>query len=158
MVDHFLLLVDESIKIELLVSDLYLLFHDTFPEDARFWWRLVEEERNHAALIRSGRDYFEPIHKFPNKLIFDNLRVLEEMNGKLRSLLDTYSKSPPDRAEALNCALLVETSAAELHFQKFLEETDTSTIEKIFQQLNGNDREHAERIRSYMMKNGVPIK
>ncbi|MEA3487197.1 MAG: hypothetical protein U9R20_06020 [Thermodesulfobacteriota bacterium] len=65
----FSYLIEESINLELNIADLYFLFHELFPEDADFWWRLVLEEKNHAALIRSGKKYFEPVNKFPRNLL-----------------------------------------------------------------------------------------
>ncbi len=143
-------LTDESITLELLVSELYLFFYTTFPEDAPFWWRMVEEERNHAALIRSARKYFAPVDQFPEKLVVQNFSLLRETNKKLRTLLKTCSKYPPTRRGALSTALELETSAGELHFQEFIDEKNLSAVEKIFQQLNGHDVEHADRIRIYM--------
>ena len=45
-------IIDESILLELNISELYKVFNQAFPEDAYFWWQLSEEEENHAALIR----------------------------------------------------------------------------------------------------------
>ena len=109
-------LIDESIQLELLVSELYLVFHSSFPEDASFWWRLVEEERNHAALIKSAREYFAPVDRFPAGMVHNNLSELTEVNAALRTLLNTYSEIPPSRNEAFRCALDLEVTAfSEFH-------------------------------------------
>lgn len=150
-------LTEESIQLELLVSDLYLLYYELFPEDGKFWWRLVEEERNHAALIRSAREYFAPIDQFPEKLVSDNLAALKGANKELRELLATYRKNPPTRNEAFHSALKLESTAGELHFQHFLDETALSKVEQIFKQLNGEDQEHAKRIHQYLSENGIPL-
>ena len=150
-------LTKESIRLELLVSELYLLFHEQFPEDGRFWWRLVEEERNHAALIRSALEYFAPVHQFPEKLLSGNLSVLRKTNEQLKELLAAFRKTSPGRIEAFECALKLETTAGELHFQHFLDENNLTNVEQIFRQLNGDDREHAERIRLYMSENGMHV-
>ena len=157
MDEQLLRLTDESISLELLVSELYMLFHTIFPEDAKFWWRLVEEERNHAALIRSAREYFDPVERFPLKLISQNLPVLEEANRKVKELLERYSKNYPERAEAFNCALRLERTAGEVHFQNFLDDHDLTSTEKIFQKLNGDDGEHTDRILAYMKLKGLPL-
>lgn len=151
------LITEESIQLELLVSELYLLFHELFPDDGKFWWRLVEEERNHAALIRSAREYFAPVDQFPEKLVSDNFAALREANKHLQELLATFREAPPQRAEAFNCALKLESTAGELHFQHFLEASGLSRVEQIFKQLNGNDREHARRIQLYMSENDIPF-
>ncbi len=53
MSQNFSQLIREAIQLELNVAKLYLLFHDLFPEDGDFWWQLVIEEENHAALLKT---------------------------------------------------------------------------------------------------------
>ena len=150
-------LIDESINLELNVSDLYLLFHNIFPDDEEFWWKLVLEEKNHAALIQSGKDHFEPLKKFPLKLLHHNLEELKATNNTLLSLIRNFEETPPSREEAFNIALKIENSACELHFQNFMDGESNSTIEDIFQELNRDDKEHALRIRSYMEAHGISV-
>ena len=150
-------LIEESIKIELNVSDIYLIFHTLFPDDADFWWELVLEEQNHAALLRSGKDYFEPVHQFPHNLLDENLREIKAANNKLFTLHEKFKKNPPSRKEAFNAALNIEISAGELHFQKFMDKTSSSRIEEIFRILNKDDKEHAARISDYMKQHGISI-
>ncbi len=108
--------IDESINLELNVSYLYSLFHELFPKDADFWWQLALEEKNHGALIRSGKEYFEPLRKFPHNLLHENLQTLKETNAKLRSLLKKFKETPPPREVAFNIALNIENSERELGF------------------------------------------
>jgi hypothetical protein len=150
-------LIDESINLELNVSDLYLLFHNIFPEDEEFWWKLVLEEKNHAALIQSGKDHFEPLKKFPLKLLHHNLRELKDTNSDLLSLINNFEETPPSREEAFNIALKIESSAGELHFQNFMDGEAKSAVENIFKELNRGDKEHALRIHSYMEAHGISV-
>jgi len=53
MSQNFGQLIREAIQLEFNVADLYLFFHRLFPEDAGFWWSLVIEEKNHAALLKT---------------------------------------------------------------------------------------------------------
>ncbi|MBW1894429.1 MAG: hypothetical protein JRI91_12155 [Deltaproteobacteria bacterium] len=50
-------LIEESINLELNVSDTYLLFHKLFPDDGDIWWDLAFEEKNHASIIQVGTNY-----------------------------------------------------------------------------------------------------
>ncbi len=43
-------LIDESIKLELNVADVYKIFLNTFPEDSELWSMLIREEEKHADL------------------------------------------------------------------------------------------------------------
>ncbi|MCP4349005.1 MAG: hypothetical protein GY795_26290 [Desulfobacterales bacterium] len=153
----FVTLVDESIKLELHVANLYSLFEKLFPEDAAFWWKLAFEEKNHAALIRSGKEHFEPFGKFPHDLLTPVLQELKDTNSRLETLIKKYEETSPPREEAFNVALMIENSAGELHFQEFINKEDNSAIHKIFTRLNADDKDHAKRISFYMEKHGIRL-
>ena len=157
MENDFISLIDESIKLELNVSDLYLLFFKLFPEDSDFWWKLVLEEKNHAALIRSGKEYFEPLKKFPRDLLANSLQKVKDTNRNLKSMIKKLESAAPLRQEAFNIALKLETSAGELHFQNFMNKEESLKIDDIFKQLNKDDKDHAMRISSYMEKHDIPL-
>jgi hypothetical protein len=155
---YFAAIIDESIKLELHVADLYYLFHDLFLEDAAFWWGLALEEKGHAALIRSGKENFEPFGKFPHDLLGPVLKELIDTNNILDSLIKKYEETSLSREEAFNIAFEIENSAGELHFQKFMKKTVGSNIDKIFRQLNKDDLDHAKRISSYMSSHGLQLR
>jgi len=150
-------IIEESITLELNVSKVYSLFHNLFSDDAELWWKLVLEEKNHAALIQSGKDYFKPANKFPHNLLHQNLQNLKDINSELRSLIKNFENTPPSREEAFNIALKIENSAGELHFQIYMDEEANSTIDEVFKKLNKDDKEHATRIRSYMIKHSITV-
>jgi hypothetical protein len=151
------LLLDESIELELNVADLYMIFHNTFAEDADFWWQLALEEKNHGALLRSGKEYFAPIGRFPVDLLSATLQELKEANTNLVTLVKQYRASPPSRETAFNVALKIEQSAGEIHFQEFMEKETESNLAGLFQQLNRDDKDHETRLRSYMEDHAVRI-
>lgn len=154
----FTSLIEETINLELNVAEAYLLFYNLFPEDETFWWQLMLEEKNHAALIRSGKEHFEPGNNFPHDLLMKNLKELEDENSKLESLIKKYKSNPPSREEVFNAALDFENSAAELHFQYFMDKDTDSKMDNIFKRLNQQDIDHAERISSYMKTNGIQLR
>ena len=147
-------IANEALQLEYNVSKLYLIFRYAFPDDADFWWRLVLEENNHAALIKSGRDHFIPEGVFPHE-IFPSMDELKKANKVLLSLLDKYENSPPTRKEAFNLALKTELSAGEIHFQRTMTKSTDSKVLNIFQKLNQDDKDHAKRIRAYMKQEGI---
>ena len=148
-------LIDESIKLELNVASLYLVFYDLFPADADFWWQLILEEKNHATLIRGARDAFISPVLFPREMLAPNLKTLEEANNNLTAIIEQYKKKPPTRLEAFNTAVEVEESAGEIHFQKAMTNTAKTDIMEVFQKLNNDDKDHADRIRAYMKEKKI---
>ena len=49
-------------------------------------------------------------------------------------------------------AFNLENSASEIHYQSILVSKKDSELTKIFKALNGNDMDHAKRIKNYMNK------
>lgn len=149
-------LAEEAIRLEYNVSRLYMIFRDAHPEDAQFWWQLVIEEGNHAALIKSGLEYFMPLGIFPEGML-PEMADLQEANAELESLLEQYEASPPSRETAFNIALKTEMSAGEIHFQRTMTKEADSKVLKMFQKLNEDDKDHAKRIRDYMKEKQLTI-
>ena len=142
--------LDESIKLELSLAKLYTLFHDCFSEDEDFWWELTMEEQGHAALLQQEKKQPQPMEFFPDNLLSTDLQSLVDTNTKIAALISKYSDTPPSKTEALQIALDLELAAGESHFQQFLDSPTNSLSSTIFKQLNQEDCDHAERIRSYM--------
>jgi len=153
--NHMMQLAEEAARLEYNISKLYMVFRDTHPEDADFWWKLVIEESNHAALIRSGIEYFIPAGLFPNEMLHSSLKELQKANKDLTSLHDRYKNSPPARETAFNLALEIEISIGEIHFQKAMAGSADSKVLKLFQKLNQDDKDHEKRIRAYMTEKNI---
>ena len=149
-------LIEEAIKLELNVAEIYLSFHNRFPEDAGFWWKIAIEEKNHAALLRNGKQFFLDAGMFPDNLVGDSLEALIEANNDLENIIRQEKEAPPSRAVAFNLALKLEESAGEIHFQHAMQQAKhPSEAILLFQSLNEGDKDHAERIRNYMRLNGI---
>jgi len=151
-------LINESMKLELNVSELYRLFHNNFPDDATFWWDLVIEERNHAELIRQGREHYEPKGKFPDSLLCSKLSELQRVNEELAVLISEVTVNPLPREVAFNTALKLELAVGEMHFQQFMNNDIATTPEEIFKELNSADKDHAERILKYMNEKSIKVR
>lgn len=149
-------LINESIRLELNVAELYRIF-SALEADHDFWWQLSLEEKSHATLIRSARDSFEKRGKFPASLVAGSIDELRASNTKLKRLIERYSTVPPDRHEACRIAVELENEAGELHFTQFMNKEAANAMETVFQQLNRNDKEHEERIRAHCKAIGVRL-
>lgn len=158
MKEQLIQVMNESIKLELNVADLYMIFSEAFPEDCAFWHQLHMEEKNHASIIQSAREAWLSGREPPLELLAPNVDELIELNNKLASLLQEYEKTPPLREIAFNLALDLEKSAGEAHLQNAMEQPPTSTLMELFQMLTGDDKKHASRIRTYMRDKGIKIR
>ena len=98
-----------SILLEMNVGKLYQLFHELFlSEHEAFWWKLHIEEENHAALIRSIKEHFEPAGMIPDNFLSSSLQKLQNSNAVITSLIDKYTETAPSAEEAFNNALKLE--------------------------------------------------
>lgn len=151
----FNVLLSESIELELNVAGLYSLFHNFFPADADFWWKLMIEEHNHASLLKSLEDCFAPVGLSPSNLLAPAVEDLKDINNRLSCLTEKCRQESLSREEAFNIALELENSAGELHFQKYMSSDATAEIDEVFIRLNGDDKDHARRIRLYMANHDI---
>ena len=145
----------ESIGMELNVGEVYQLFSVKFPQDHDFWWRISMEEMHHAALIESINDLFLSDNTFEKDPIEKQTQDLKTLNQLVKQRIAQYKLVSPTRLEAFQYGFEMENSVAEFHFELFMTTAPESPVMKIFQKLNGDDLNHAIRIKNYMIENGI---
>ncbi|MEZ5198148.1 MAG: hypothetical protein R2764_17695 [Bacteroidales bacterium] len=150
-------LIYESIRLELNAASLYQLFYNLFPEDSQFWWKLMIEEKGHAALLETGKDSFLPMDKFPVSLLAKSINEVKAANNELEELIEKFENNPPTREEAFTTAYNLENSAGEIHFQRFVDGESKSHMERIFQKLIREDKDHELKLKEYMLKNNIHL-
>jgi rubrerythrin len=138
-----------AIELELMASQIYMYFHEKFTEEKDFWWELVIEEKNHAALLRSVIPIYE-INKEAILKFLPSRELLEETLLKLKEMYTDIQKRDLTLKEAFELAYFLENSAGEAHFQKFLEgeAAPSNDVEMVIQQLGRDDILHAERVKN----------
>jgi hypothetical protein len=156
MDDEFLKLIEEAIRLELNIAELYMLFYRQFDQDAEFWWKLVIEEENHAALLKTVKQMELTNVDTPRELFPEGVGELEMSNQEIREAIMKFEKEP-DRERSFQFAYIIETSAGEMHFNAFMKNAPESRLTKIFKKLNGADLDHADRIKNYMASANIPF-
>lgn len=147
--------IDESIRLELNMSDLYRLLSITFPEDEEFWATLSGEEIHHAALIRSVNELFLAERVVPRYLLSDFTQQIHQSNQIIAREIESIRQNTPSREEVFRLAFTLESSAGEIHYQRMVSGIANSMVEEIFQKLNGDDKFHARRILNYARQNNL---
>ena len=148
--------IDEAIQLELNAAEIYTIFSKAIPEDANFWATLAWEEKNHAVVLKTGKDVLLPIDQFPVEILPNVIQVLADTNKWLDSLKEEFTECKPDRKTAFLTAVKIESSAGELHFQLMMESSCDSNVIKILQELCEDYIHHLKRIREYMKSCGQP--
>lgn len=154
MSQHFNALLQQAIQLELNVGELYLLFHRLLPADSVFWWELAIEEENHAALLKTAELMMNSRVDLPEDFLPTGINELKNSNQMIIQAREDFEKKP-DRTKAFQLAHEIEISAGESHYDKFMQSAPDSPLTEIFRKLNGDDVDHAERIRQYMIKHQI---
>jgi hypothetical protein len=148
MYQNFDQLIKEAIQLELNIAKLYLLFHQQLPEDSTFWWELVIEEENHAALLKTVEQMETSMVDIPEGIMPNGLAELQESNQRILKAMEDF-ENRPNRAEAFQMAYKIEISAGESHYNDFMKNGQESRLMEIFRILNRDDLDHARRILEY---------
>ena len=146
--------IDEAIQLELYAAEIYYIFATAIPEDANFWATLAWEEKNHASVLRTGKEVLIPMDKFPPEILPNVIQTITDTNLWLNSLKEKFAENKPDRETAFATAIKIESSAGEQHFQRVMENPSDSRIVKILQELCEDDLHHLSRVREYMNAGG----
>lgn len=155
MGQHFNLLIQQAIQLELNVGKLYLLFHRLLPDDSKFWWELAIEEENHAALLKTAKLMKNSGVEIPEDFLPSGISDLRSSNQRIIQATEDFEKNP-DRIKAFQLAQKIEISAGESHYDTFMQSAPDSPLAEIFRKLNGDDVGHAEKIRQYMIMHQIP--
>ena len=150
-------IIEKGIELELLLSDLYMAFSETFTEDRDLWWRLSVEEKHHASFLESGKDVLLPFDKFPVEILPKTVGELNQVCNQIKKVICYCNDKSISREEAFNYAVYIEGSAGEAHYQSALEKEVDSDILRVFHVLNEGDKNHKERILSYMKEHDITI-
>ncbi|MFC1549104.1 ferritin family protein [Candidatus Omnitrophota bacterium] len=142
-------LLEEEIKLEFNMSRLYELYQQCFENDKDFWQQMAEEENNHALLLRTGEMLLDE-ESLPEDFLYNNLNELKAVNKKIEDAIAKYRGETPSREEAYNLAIELEEGAYEFHYQKMMTEKTNSEALQVFQKLNMDDKDHAERIKALL--------
>jgi hypothetical protein len=151
-------IIDESILLELNISELYKIFNQAFPEDAYFWWELSEEEEAHAVLIRDTVRINVETFEVLAEMFSPTLSKLKEANEIIDGLIRKYGEKPPSREKVLNLALEIEHTSGEIQYQKFMSKKSDDLIVQLYQKLNKSEENHAARVKKYMAEHNIPVK
>ena len=142
-------LINESIKLELLLSELYWHFKTQCTEDKEFWEQISGEEIEHAELLRKSKGFIDSKKGFPIEILPKDIDEIKITIKKIKKSHIKFQKNP-GRNNALKIALSLENSLTEVHYQKFMTTDSDSWIANVFKILNGADKDHIKRIKKYM--------
>ncbi len=152
MENQYTLLFNEAIRVERNIGTFYALCATHFKDDRTFWWKLSEEEEQHAKILESGLEFLLEENLFPNAILDLDIEDLKEINVKIEEKIAQFQEKVPNKKEIYFYALELEEASLEFFFQQITSrKSDDKTI-NIFNNLVGYDKDHARRIQNLIHK------
>ncbi len=143
-------LLEAAVKIEERVSLLYFLYHTIFKDDSDFWYGLMVEEKDHAAVLKFAQLLLSD-EEFPGEVLYNNIQELENIVETIDKKIELFESNTPGKAEAYGFAVEIESSGFEKYYNDLMKsETDDRVID-IMQKINNSETDHAERIREKLL-------
>ena len=146
MENQYTPLFNEAIRVERNISSFYALCAAHFKDDQLFWQMLSEEEEHHAKILESGLELLLEQNLFPDAILDLDIKELKETNSMLEEKIAESKERMPDKKDAYTYALELEQASLEFFFQQTVSDKADEKATKIFDNLVGFDKDHAQRI------------
>ena len=146
MENQYTLLFNEAIRVERNIASFYTLCATHFKEDQLFWQMLSEEEEHHAKILESGLELLLEQNLFPDSILGLDIEELKVTNDKLEEKIAECKEKALNKKEAYIYALELEQASLEFFFQQTASKKADEKALKIFDNLVGFDKDHAQRI------------
>ncbi len=146
MENQYTLLFNEAIRVERNIASFYTLCATHFKEDQLLWQMLSEEEEHHAKILESGLELLLEQNLFPDSILGLDIEELKVTNDKLEEKIAECKEKVPGKKEAYTYALELEQASLEFFFQQTASKKADEKALKIFDNLVGFDKDHAQRI------------
>ncbi len=146
MENQYTPLFNEAIRVERNIASFYVLCATHFRDDQLFWQTLSEEEEHHAKILESGLELLLEQNLFPDGILDLDTKELKAINDKLEKKIAECREEMPGKNEAYTYALELEQASLEFFFQQTTSDKSDEKAIKIFDNLVGFDKDHAQRI------------
>jgi len=146
MENQYTPLFNEAIRVERNISSFYALYATHFKDDHLFWQMLSEEEEHHAKILESGLELLLGQNLFPDAILDLDIKELKATNDKLEAKIAECKEKMLGKKEAYTYALELEQASLEFFFQQTASDKADEKAIKVFDNLVGFDKDHAQRI------------
>lgn len=143
--------IELLIENEELVSKLYAIYAEKFPEEKEFWRRKAAEEDAHAELLKGVR----PIVQEPPSFSKEERFSVEAIELSIAFVKDLIQKSKSSSLiNALSMARDIEHSLIERNFFKVMP-SDSILLKNAFVKLEQDTKKHREEIQELWLKYAI---
>ncbi len=108
-------LIDQLVKYESSIAELYFAFSQAYPEKVNFWLKISEAEKEHARLLQSLNTVMDQGYLFFNLNRFDQ-GTIDAQIKRVTKETAAVKEAPPSLLQAMAIALSIEASIVDAHF------------------------------------------
>lgn len=146
-----LLLIEEAIKLENNIAELYRKYSVFYKKDQSFWKKMASEEVEHSSLLKGIKEIYLGGENFPDEMLYDNIEEMENLNQMIKDYIIKIQNENIIMLEDYEFAYKIENSAYELHYDEQMKIKSTDLME-MFKKLNNYDKDHAKRINLLLLR------
>jgi rubrerythrin len=142
--------LEACLKVELLCEEIYYSMCNLFPEAKKLFRQLAEEEERHADILTicSG---FHKLGVMPDIIVPDSAPKIKESLELAEEMRQKVIEETLSLREALQMALDLEESVAEIYFNELMTEQSEEGIISHLQKYYKDEIPHTERIKQYIL-------
>ena len=146
--------LEACLKIETLCEEIYYSLCNIFPQAKKLFRQLAEEEERHADILTISAG-FHNLGALSDIIVPDSSSRIKESLDLARKVKKEIEARPILLREALQMALELEESIAEVYFNELMTEKSGEEIISHLQQYYKDEMRHTDRIKQYIIDNDL---
>ncbi len=146
--------LEACLKIETFCEEIYYALCKLFPEARELFRQLAEEEERHADILTISAEFYN-IDAMSERIVPNSVAKIQESLDLADKMRREIAVKTISLHEALEMALELEESVAEMYFNELMTDTSDEEIISHLQQYYKDEMKHTHRIRQYMLEKGL---
>jgi rubrerythrin len=142
------------LRVETLCEEIYYSLCGLFPEAGELFRQLAEEEERHADILTICTG-FHDIGALPEVVVPDSAPHIQKSVEVAEGLKRTIQEETLSLGAALEKALELEESVAEIYFNELMAGESDAEVVSHLQRYYKNEMSHTEKIRRFIQENGL---
>ena len=146
--------LEACLKIETLCEEIYYSLCNAFPEAKRLFRQLAEEEERHADILTISAG-FHKLGLISDIIVPNSVPEIKESLDLAEKMRRTVTEQTLSLREALQMALELEASVAEVYFNELMTDTSDEEVISHLRQYYKDEMRHTDRIKQYILENDL---
>jgi rubrerythrin len=146
--------LEACLNVEMLCEEIYYSMCNSFPEAKQLFRQLAEEEGRHADILTISGG-FHNLGVMSDIIVPNSAPKIKESLDLAKKMRREIEDKTISLREALQMALDLEESVAEVYFNELMTDKSDEEIISHLQQYYKDEMRHTERIKQYILEKGL---